>query len=272
MMTFLHRSLPSLLLFAAIGWFALPARADSPLRHADIDVALLGDGNTWIGGDACDKPQGWNYWWRESFGPRSCRSYARSGATWTNTTRTRRNVAEDTAVLGHDNVIYNQVCRLIEAVEAGAAHEPRLIVIGAGTNDAWFGRRRPGVFADDPAEVDPATVTALRPAQATSLARSVMLSCAMLRKRFPRAVIVLLTPHQTTATTPSNIARVSDIIERCGRRMNIHVIRQDLESGISASDERRKPTLTTDGTHTSIDGARHVARFLDAKITEIVDD
>ena len=48
-----------------------------------MHVVILGDSNTFIGGDQCDKPQGWNKWFKELANPLSCRSYARSGATWT---------------------------------------------------------------------------------------------------------------------------------------------------------------------------------------------
>jgi len=240
--------------------------------YSRMDVVMLGDSNTWIGGDSCDNPKGWNYWWRESFRPRTCRSYARSGATWTNTASTRRNLTEDIAVIGHDNVIYNQVCRLIDATDTGRQLIPDLIIISAGTNDAWFSRKRPGLWADDASQVNPLTITTLRPSQATSLARSVMLSCRMLAEHFPDARIVLLTPHQTTATTPSNIARVSEMIERCGNALHIPVIRQDLNSGIVAAEEKIRPRFTTDGTHTSIDGARHVAAYLNEAISQIIDN
>ena len=62
------------------------------------------------------------------------------------------------------------------------------------------------------------------------------------------------------------------MIERCGNAMGLPVIRQDLHSGIVAADEKVSPKYTTDGTHTSIDGARHVAAFLNEAISEITDN
>ena len=85
-----------------------------------LHVVILGDSNTWLGGDGCDKAQGWNKWFRDAFQPATCRSYARSGATWTNTPETRRNTQENIGVLGNDNVIYNQICRLEEAINNGS--------------------------------------------------------------------------------------------------------------------------------------------------------
>ena len=96
-----------------------------------LHVVILGDSNTWIGGDDCDKPKGWNKWFVDEFRPLSCKSYARSGATWTNTSTTRENVVEDIAVLGNDNVIYNQIARLKRACDEGRQQTPDLIIIAA---------------------------------------------------------------------------------------------------------------------------------------------
>lgn len=249
------------LLLALTGGRCLAATPEAP-DTATVDAVILGDSNTWIGGDNCDNPRGWNYWWHELTLPNSVRSYARSGATWTNTSRTRRNLTEDTQILSTDNVIYNQVCRLIAAADSGRQTDPTLIMILAGTNDAWFSNHRPGLFSEYPDELDYKTIGALRPSQATSLARSVLLSCRLLADRFPKARIVLITPPQTTATTLAMIERVSDIIDRCGRQTGLQVIRLDRDGPVKAADEKRRLSLTTDGTHTSAEGARAVALYI----------
>ena len=59
--------------------------ATSLYANDSTHVAILGDSNTWLGGDQCDQPRGWNKWFKDYFAPASCRSYARSGATLTNT-------------------------------------------------------------------------------------------------------------------------------------------------------------------------------------------
>ncbi|MBQ2399776.1 MAG: SGNH/GDSL hydrolase family protein, partial [Muribaculaceae bacterium] len=86
--------------------------------HADQDVVLLGDSNTWLGGDDCTGVKGWGKWFAEEYRPGSIRSYARSGATWTNTVNTVADTREYSEVLGDNNVIYNQVMRLVEDFEA----------------------------------------------------------------------------------------------------------------------------------------------------------
>ncbi|MDE6545995.1 MAG: hypothetical protein K2L63_07835, partial [Paramuribaculum sp.] len=75
-----------------------------------------------------------------------------------------------------------------------------------------------------------------------------------------------LTPHQTTATAPENIARVSEIIVQCGARLSLPVIRQDLYSGIVAETERKSHVNTTDGTHTSVEGASKLGAFIASHI------
>lgn len=250
--------------------FLIAALSAGAADVRQMDVAILGDSNTWIGGDDCSRPKGWNYWWTRAAAPASCRSYARSGATWTNIAATRRNLTENIEVLGANNVIYNQIMRLIEAADSGSQPEPHLIIIAAGTNDAWFARRRPGLFAAVADDIDTACVASLSPARVTSLAGSVMQGCALLARRFPAACIILLTPHQTTATSPASIAKVAELIEQCGGRLGLPVIRQDLGSGIVAADERKRFVNTTDGTHTSEAGARMVASFLQEQINKIL--
>ena len=62
--------------------------------HAQMPmhIVLLGDSNPFLGGDDCDKPEGWNKWFKDLAEPLSCRSYARSGATWTHTSKTAYDV------------------------------------------------------------------------------------------------------------------------------------------------------------------------------------
>ena len=71
------------LLFVSLSSMAQGARG--------LNIVVLGDSNTSIGGDSCTLDRGWTRWFKESMQPASMRSYARSGATWTNATATRLN-------------------------------------------------------------------------------------------------------------------------------------------------------------------------------------
>lgn len=243
--------------------------------HANdsIHVAILGDSNTWLGGDQCDQPRGWNKWFKDYFAPASCRSYARSGATWTNTARTKRNPDEVKEVLSDDNVAYNQIVRLEQAHQQGVQPTPDLIIISLGTNDAWFTKRRPGVFDTTAAEAfatGDTLITSRHPSAVLSLAESVRYGCEMLASMFPEAQIILLTPMQTTATSYENIRLAGDIIEECGNRMSISVIRLDKESCVSRTHEMQTKRFTTDGTHTNEEGARRNGRFIANKVRSLI--
>ena len=230
-----------------------------------IDVAILGDSNTWIGGDDCDKEKGWNKWFKDFFRPASCKSYARSGATWTNTEVTKANTEENIGVLGNDNVIYNQILRLQQAVESGEQVVPGLIIIAAGTNDAWFQDKRPGIFAMG-TEMALMTVgddlSAIKVNEMTSLAQSVFFGIALLRESFPDVQIVLLTPLQCVATSLENIKKVGDVIAECADACGISYIRQDSSDFLDREVESEQKRFTYDGIHTNAKGARHNAEKL----------
>ena len=238
----------------------LSLMATTMIAQEQCHVVILGDSNTWIGGDHCDKPRGWNKWFKDAFQPTSIRSYAHSGATWTNTPKTQRNTQEITDILGNDNVIYNQVCRLEEAVDSGVQPKPQLILIMAGTNDAWFQKARPMVFSVTPEEafaID--SITQRSASQVVSLAESVRYNCELLKAAYPEARIILLTPMQSTAAGTASITKAGDIIESCGNRMNLSVIRMDQE-----------PVYTTDGTHTTEVGAEHIGTFIAQQVATLL--
>lgn len=252
--------------------FVLPLfMACSTVAQQPVDVVILGDSNTWIGGDDCDQPRGWNKWFNDAFQPGTCKSYARSGATWTNTPQTRRNTEENIGVLGNDNVIFNQIYRLKEAVSCGQQTSPSLILIMAGTNDAWFTKARPQAFSMTAEEAFITDTIINRPVwQVLTLAESVRYGCELLKTYYPEARIILLTPLQSVAAGTVNITKAGDIIEDCGRQMGLSVIRLDKDGIIDAKQEKQQYRLTTDGTHTSEQGARQVGSFIAQQITALL--
>lgn len=233
--------------------------------NKSLDVVFLGDSNTWIGGDDCDNAKGWNKWFKDFFRPASCKSYARSGATWTNTSQTKTNTEEDIAVLGDDNVIYNQIMRLRQAVENGTQAVPGLVIIAAGTNDAWFQNKRPDIFSMG-TEMALMTVndnlSGINVNEMTSLAQSVFYGIALLRESFPDVQIILFTPLQCTATSLENIQMVGDVLVECAEACNIGWLRQDDSKFLDREKELQHKHFTSDGTHTNAEGARHNARII----------
>ena len=220
----------------------LTAQAGMPFH-----VVLLGDSNTFIGGDDCDKPRGWNYWFCQQLKPCTCRSYARSGATWTHTAATVYDIVENTEVLSDNNVIFNQVNRLKQAYADQEQPEPDLILIMAGTNDAWF-----------------------RWANIQTLADYVRSDCELLTECFPQAQIVLITPMQNTKTSVEQIEQTGDVIEQCGHSMGLNVIRLDQGCGITRNQEMKKKTFTTDGVHTNEAGAKRVGTYIAHRLQAIL--
>ncbi len=262
-------------LFIAVLVAPLSAFADSggSGRGEGLNVVLLGDSNTWIGGDDCSKSKGWTKWFIEKFKPASCRSYARSGATWTNTVSTRLDISGYSEVLGDNNVIYNQVMRLVDAVDHGAQAVPDIIILYAGINDAWFQNRRPGVFAEMPQDAFADTsgfITSRRPSEVLSLAASVRYGCELLMQHFPEAQIVLVTPAQATVCGYDEIRKAADVITECGHRMSLPVISLDKGGGIYRAAENVRRTNTYDGAHTSEQGARRHGYFIAAQLTAIL--
>ncbi len=255
--------------------FASRAAAWSQVSKADnYDVVvILGDSNTWLGHDDCSGERAWTYEWVRNYAPRSARSYARSGATWTNVSTTKRNVVQNTGVLADDNTIYNQVERLAEAVESGAQEMPTLIIIMAGTNDAWFSSKRPGAFDMTAAEAmdiaDDDEVVAMAPGRITSIALAVRNNVCRLEKIAPYADIVLVGPLQSVQAPDELIAKTGAIIEDMGQEMELPVIRLDRDFEIDSSKEAKKKFLTTDGTHTSVEGARRLGAFIADQIRSL---
>ena len=241
------------------------------VSHPSTHVVVLGDSNSWIGGDDCTKPAGWNKWFVDLFKPASCRSYARSGATWTNTPNTRRNIQQNIQTLGDDNVIYNQVVRLDDAVGRGRQPSPQLIIIMAGTNDAWFLDKRPHALEKTAQQVfsDGEPTISKQPSTMLTLAESIRYNCELLQRCFPQARIVLVAPLQSVQAA-RHLGAVNQIIEDCARQMNIGVIRLDRLSGISSASESKTKRYTTDGTHTSVEGARRCARCIVTALGELL--
>lgn len=259
-----------LLLFTLILLFALNGNAEetNAQKKEKTKIALLGDSMTWLGGDRFDNPKGWTYYMSDR--PVEMKLYARSGATWTNTTHTRKDTDFYTDILDDSNVIYNQVCRLIQDVnpceEKNETFKPDIIIVYAGANDAWFNDRRPGIFDVVSTSLEEINLTAL-PSDYTTLAGSIYLSGKLLKENFPESSIFLVTPVNGAKMTEENIERVSDIIERAGTELGMEVIRADREVPFSrAVESGPDKQYTYDGVHSNEKGARKIAEVIKTHI------
>lgn len=236
-------------------------------------VVLLGDSNTWLGGEDCSDRRGWSYWFAAEGSPLEIRSYARSGATWTHTEATEVDVDSYTEVIDDNNVIFNQVIRLSNDVEQNLLPVPDVIIIAAGTNDAWFADRRPEEFSTTVEQAlgrDRLEYLILQPGVVRSLAESVVLDLVLLNSAFPEAMLIVLTPPPSTKISPPMLEKVSSIIAGAAEGMSAGLVRLDLLSPINPEKEAVNRRFTRDGVHTSEEGARKHGRIVARAVDELL--
>ena len=157
----------------------------------------------------------------------------------------------------------------MDAVNEGTQPSPNIIIIMAGTNDAWFRDKRPHAFDNivgHASERDKNVVGHASKRDETddmvSLCGAVRHGCGMLKNAFPAARVVLVTPMQSTAVPDSIIAVASDIIEDTGQQMGLSVLRLDRDGCVVSEQERLNKQFTYDGTHTNEQGAQCTARLI----------
>ncbi len=275
----LHRVLVSAVFYFGLPvflHFSMTARSATTMDSQSLSVGsvvFLGDSHTWLGGNDCTREEGWTSSFRSFFSNSSYRSYARSGATWTHTSRTSADVRDSSSILSDKNVIYNQILRLRNDVQAHRIPSPDLIIILAGTNDAWFGASRPNRFGVSPETAffeSDSVLLCYAPGSLTSLSLALRYDCLLLRHFFPQARLVLLTPFQSTAFPVRDLRVTASIIESCANRLGIDLIRLDTPTLISAARERRRRTFTVDGTHTNKSGARRIGEYVARRIGSLI--
>lgn len=217
--------------------------------HAQLPmhIVLLGDSNTFLGGDECDKPEGWNKWFKDLAEPLSCRSYARSGATWTHTANTVYDIEEYTGVLSDNNVIYNQINRLKEVYQTGRQPKPDLLIIMAGTNDLWFADKRPD-----------------------ALSKWIAYDMECLRTTFPQTRVVLVTPPPFVKVGMDKQHRAADEIETCARKLRLGVVRLDRANDVFRTSDMIQKGYSKDGVHTTIAGAKVLGKYIYEQVKAIV--
>lgn len=250
----------SAVLLLLLGFLYCSATDQTSSTTGRMKFALLGDSMTWIGGDSCEKATGWSHILKESGIAHSIGMYARSGATWTNTSNTKKDTSFYSELIDDNNVIYNQALRLIEDSKNDSFENPDYIIIFAGANDSWFADHRPGIFNDCKRDVlydedtDPASVT--------NLYGSVLLVCDFLSQNFTDAKLTIVTPLQMSKVSAEDVCKTADIIDAAATSRGCRVLRADKEVEISHEVESQSPTYTYDGVHTNPEGARLVGDYI----------
>lgn len=229
-------------------------------------IAIIGDSNTWLGGDDNKGQKGWNHWFCEYFKPDTCRSFARSGATWTNTTKTQLNTKENIGSLGDNNVAYNQLHRLL----ADTQLKPNVVIIALGTNDLWFKNKRPNLFSESQLDYESENFLSTPPDKLLTLADCVNYTVRTLRKAYPEAKIVFIAPAECIHVSNSDLARLAGSLEELGKAFGISTIRLDKLSEIKSEKEKVKKEYTYDGTHTSVKGAQSNGAIIAIELKKIL--
>lgn len=245
------------ILLAISSGLPLKAYNESPL------FVFLGDSNLWIGGDDCSKENAWSHWVCKHFNAQGI-SFARSGATWTCTPNTNLNTSAYSEVIDDQNVIYNQIARLLDVDwQSQYGQDPDVIFLAAGTNDAWFEAKREGIYSMSANEAWTLCEQLIDapPSHLISLAAALTNAIATLAESFEDSKIVVLTPPFATACSSDKIMKVSNIIVDVMDKWkeSVTIIRLDSNSLIDADKERVAFSLTTDGTHTNPNGAKVIA-------------
>ena len=242
-------------------------------KYINKNCVILGDSITNLGGDDCSGEKGWTTYFKNIMNFKSVKSYARSGATWTNTANTKYNITENTGNLSDDNNAYNQINRLINEISKGAT-VPDYILIALGTNDIWY-RYDAAIKDDENFEAIWEDVTNYSSEvdikSCTSIIKSIRFIYDMIiSSELKNSQIIIMTPLQGTFSTISKINKIGDIIERCAKVCSWNVIRQDYKCGVSRLQELKAKTNTTDGTHPSKPGAEIIGKYIASQITSIL--
>ena len=242
-------------------------------KYINKNCVILGDSITYLGGDDCSGEKGWTTYFKNIMNFKSVKSYARSGATWTNTANTKYNITENTGSLSDDNNAYNQINRLINEISKGAT-VPDYILIALGTNDIWF-RYDASIKDIEQFETiwndttDYSSKVDIK--SCTSIIKSIRFIYDMIiSSELKNSQIIIMTPLQGTFSSISKINKIGDIIERCAKVCSWNVIRQDYKCGVSRLQELKAKTNTTDGTHPSKSGAEIIGKYIASQITSIL--
>lgn len=233
-------------------------------------IALLGDSMTWIGGDSCQNERGWSYWLKKADIAGGIDVYARSGATWTNTTATTADAEYYSELLDDKNTVYNQAIRLIRNADKDSPATLDFIVIFAGANDAWFCSKRPGIFESGDTAHSQKFSKDTPPSAVTSLNGSVRLVCDILGDRFPNAGIILVTPLEMSKATPEMTEKVAGEIISAGKSCGVQVLKASRNVDIRHDVEKASHRYTSDGVHTNPAGARLLGNYIVDSLKQII--
>lgn len=239
-------------------------------EFSNLNVIILGDSITWLGGDECNQSRGWTRWFKEKAQPKNCRSFARSGAKLCSSDTTIEDIEEYVGNSSANNVAYNQLARIRAARNGTPASteslgsldfDPDIILIALGTND---GSAKTSTESTIEEEFSNSSEYAnYQPNELTTLEKAIRYICEQFYVLFPNVQIFIITPQQSTWASAKQYFILGDMIEYCCDFLSVNCIRLDKHSGTyrtrEGMSEKRK---TYDGCHTSEIGAKENGYYI----------
>jgi hypothetical protein len=181
---------------------------------------------------------------------------ARSGARWAHTAGTIYDITSNGGSATDENVIWNQVNKLIDKINNGLTPVPDVVAIYAGTNDQLFNSNYGDVSA-----AFSGTITERAANTILTVAEAIRYDCEILLNNYPKLQIILATPIQRGIADNTPIFSLGDIIKGCGGIMGNRVIDQGKESGIYGFYEVSGHKFLLDGIHPNMDGREKLGAF-----------
>ena len=237
-------------------------------RFKDKNVVIFGDSITWYGGDDLTGDRGWTKYFNQHFTFNSIKSYARSGATLTATSDTIYDIVENTGVISANNVLYNQVNRMIDAINKGTQNVPDYIFVALGTNDYSRGldTTNDEITVADDLGTDYSTNVNIN--TCTTFIKAMRFFHDQIWNVNKDAQIIILTPLQRGSSLQA-MYKCAQQIKRVAYFLSWPVIDQfgcSMLSSISESLGHAKDTsswdYTPDGLHPSARGAKFIGDWI----------
>ncbi|HEY8804741.1 MAG TPA: SGNH/GDSL hydrolase family protein [Clostridium sp.] len=191
---------------------------------------------------------------------------ARSGATWSHLAGTVYDITSTGGSTTSDNVIWNQVNKLIDKVTNLLTPIPHVVIILAGTNDF---SRPIGVATTAFAGASP--ITGLAPGSFLDVATAIRYSCELLLNTYPDVQIILTTPIQRGLDDNSVIFSLGQVIKDCGGNLSTQVIDQGKECGIYGKyDVGATVKYLTDDLHPNAAGREKIGAYMASKLKNVI--
>lgn len=239
-------------------------------------VVVFGDSITWYGHDDCTGERGWTKYFKEHFNFASIRSYARSGATLTATENTTYDIVENTGIIADNNCLYNQVNRMIDAINKGTQVIPDYIFVALGTNDFQRGLDKSNneiIIAD---ELGKDYSKEVNINTCTTYIKAMRFFHDQIWNVTKDAQIIILTPLQRGEYL-SEMEKAAIQIRKCAEYLAWPVIDQFRGSMMSSVSEslghKKNPSdwdYTPDGLHPSARGAKFIGDWISQQAKSIL--